>query len=270
MNKKQHPIKNHSQSIEKTTKKLQTGELLSRSSEENELDHQLYNLAKDLLPYYAENWGIHSLVTLKRMALSRIIYYYELYQKIIDVPGVICEFGVQWGATLALLQNLRGMYEPYNISRKIYGFDTFEGFPVINEKDGPFTKVGDYKSLPNFEMILEEILTIHESFCPISHIKKFELIKGDASITINDWLKNHPEAIISMVIFDMDVYIPTKNVLEKIIPRLTKGSLLVFDELNCQKFPGETLALQEVLGLNNLTLRRHPHQSYCAWAVFGQ
>jgi hypothetical protein len=44
----------------------------------------------------------------------------------------------------------------------------------------------------------------------------------------------------------------------------------VFDELNCPHFPGETLAVLEVLGLNNLALRRHPHQPYCAWAVYGE
>jgi UDP-galactopyranose mutase len=87
---------------------------------------------------------------------------------------------------------------------------------------------------------------------------------------VNTWLEKNPHAIVSMAIFDMDVYKPTKDVLEKIIPRLTKGSLLVFDELNCQHFPGETTAVQEVLGLNNLTLQRHPHQSYCAWAVYGE
>ena len=93
-------------------------------------------------------------------------------------------------------------------------------------------------------------------------------MKGDASLTINEWIQKNPHTIISMAIFDMDVYQPTKDVLEKIIPRLTKGSVLVFDELNCPKFPGETLALMEVLGVNNLKLRRDPNQPYCAWAVF--
>jgi hypothetical protein len=50
-----------------------------------------------------------------------------------------------------------------------------------------------------------------------------------------------------MAIFDMDIYKPTKDVLEKIIPRLVKGSLLVFDELNFKAFPGETIAVNEVL-----------------------
>lgn len=252
------------------TNKTPNGEISNRASNERQHDEKLQQIAANLLPQYGENWSIHNLVTLKRLSLSRIIYYYELYQKIIETPGVICEFGVQWGATLALLQNLRGMYEPFNISRKIYGFDTFEGFPSVDAKDGQIAKAGDYKSLPNYEQTLEEILNIHEFFSPVNHVKKFELIKGDASITIDKWLVDNPHAIIAMAIFDMDIYKPTKDVLEKIIPRLTKGSLLVFDELNCPHFPGETAAVQEVLGLNNISLKRFPHQTYCSYAIFGE
>lgn len=68
----------------------------------------------------------------------------------------------------------------------------------------------------------------------------------------------------------MDIYKPTKIVLQKIIPRLTRGSILVFDELNCDVFPGETRAVDEVLGLNNLKLYRSKFQPYGAWAVFGE
>ena len=164
----------------------------------------------------------------------------------------------------------RGIYEPYNHSRKIYGFDTFEGFPVINEKDHGFSQLGDYSVNPGHIELLEEILTIHESYSPLSHIKKFDLVKGDASLTVSPWLAENPHAIISMAIFDMDVYKPTKDVLELILPRLTKGSLLVFDELNSEIFPGETQAVDEILGLNNIRLRHNPNQSHCAWAVFGE
>jgi hypothetical protein len=246
------------------------GEFTQQSSSEKSLHNDLFEMARTLLPQYGHQWNMHNLVTLNRQSLSRILYYNFLYQKIIDVPGVICEFGVQWGATLTQLINFRGMYEPYNHSRKIFGFDTFEGFSTIDQKDGGFSKVGDYATKLGYEKTLESILTIHESFSPISHIKKFELIKGNASLTIATWLEQNPHAIVSMAIFDMDVYKPTKDVLENIIPRLTKGSVLVFDELNCQHFPGETAAVNEVLGLNNISLKRHPHQPYCAWAVFGE
>lgn len=246
------------------------GEFTQQSIDEQALHKQLLEIATSLLPKYGPQWNIHSLVTLKRQSLSRILYLNELYQKIIDVPGVICEFGVQWGATMAQLINLRGIYEPFNHSRKIFGFDTFEGFSVVDDKDGGFSDVGDYATIENYEETLESILTIQESFSPIPHMKKFELIKGDASVTVNNWLENNTHAIVAMVIFDMDVYKPTKDVLEKIIPRLTKGSILVFDELNCPHFPGETRALDEVIGINNLSLKRFPHQPYCSWAVFGE
>lgn len=227
------------------------------------------DLTSRLLPQFGHQWNIHNLVTLKRQSLSRILYYNHLYQQIVNIPGVICEFGVQWGATLAQLINLRGIYEPYNFSRKIIGFDTFSGFAPVDPKDGDFIEAGDYATHIDYEIILEQILTLHESFSPIDHIKKYQLVKGDASVTIDPWLNDNPHAIISMAIFDMDVYRPTKDVLEKILPRLCKGALLVFDELNCPHFPGETRALNEVLGLNNLKLQRFPHQPYCSWAVFG-
>jgi len=152
---------------------------------------------------------------------------------------------------------------------KIFGFDTFEGHVSIVEKDGSVPKIGDFFTVDNYEVVLEQILLIQESFSPLAQIKKFELIKGDASYTIDKWLKDNSHAIVSMAIFDMDVYTPTKNVLEKIIPRMTKGSVLVFDELNCEAYPGETRALYEAIGLNNVSLKRFPHQPFCAWAVIG-
>ena len=240
-----------------------------QSTSERAAQDELFGLASSLLPQYGHHWNAHGLVMMKRQSMSRILYYNYLYQKIIDIPGVICEFGVQWGATLAQLINLRGMYEPFNLSRKIFGFDTFAGFSAVQKEDGGFSNVGDYSTVLGYESTLDAILRIHESMSPLSHIRKYELIKGDASTTVRTWLEENPHAIVSMAIFDMDVYKPTRDVLECILPRLTKGSVLVFDELNCPYFPGETTAVNEVLGLNNISLRRYPHQPHCAWAVFG-
>ena len=234
------------------------------------MNKRLFEINQGLLPIYGVHWNRHSLLTLRRQSISRILHYDALYKKILDVPGVVCEFGVQWGTTLAQLMSFRGIYEPYNHSRKIYGFDTFEGFPTVDKKDSGFSSLGDYSVAPGYSELLEEILTIHESFSPLSHIKKFELVKGDASLTVGPWLAKNPHAIISMAIFDMDVYMPTRDVLEMILPRLVKGSLLVFDELNAELFPGETRAVDEILGLNNIRLRQSPNQPYCAWAVFGE
>lgn len=65
---------------------------------------------------------------------------------------------------------------------------------------------------------------------PGIHIRKFQLIKGDASQTARQWMDDNPHAIVSMRILDMDVYQPTVDVLTAFKERLTKGSMIVFDD----------------------------------------
>lgn len=197
---------------------------------------------------------------LNRQTLSRILFFHDLYQKIINVHGVVVEFGVRWGQNLALFESFRGMYEPYNYNRKILGFDTFAGFPSTHEKDGAAEVIveGAYGVTENYEEFLEQVLTYHEQENPISHLKKFELVKGDATVTLEKYLEDNPETIIALAYFDFDIYEPTKRCLELIKGHLTKGSVIGFDELNCHLFPGETLALKEVFGLDRYRIVRSP------------
>ena len=204
---------------------------------------------------------------IKRKDLARILYKYELYKKIIDVHGVIMEFGCRWGLNLALMQSFRGIHEPFNSSRKIIGFDTFSGFISSNEKDGKLdiVKPGAFSTSENYELFLNKVLEYHETESPISHIKKYEIIKGDASIKIEKYLIEHPETIIAFAYFDMDLYEPTKKCLELIMDHVTKGTIIGFDELNHRDFPGETTALKEVIGIKNCRIKRthfSAHQSY--------
>jgi hypothetical protein len=245
-------------------------EITQRTASEQEQDerlraHAIARLSDGSLGVHCSQ---HSALFLKRQALSRLLYYDQLYRRIVNVPGVICEFGVQWGTTMATLANLRGIYEPYNHSRRIIGFDTFAGFKGATAEDGPAVKDGGYATDERYETELADILAIHESFSPISHLRKFELVKGDVCDTVPIWLDSNPGLVVAMAIFDMDIFGPTKAALQLVLPRLVRGSLLVFDELNCPHFPGETQAVQEVLGLNRLRLERSPLQPYCAFAVF--
>jgi hypothetical protein len=192
---------------------------------------------------------------------------HELYQKIIDVHGVVIEFGVRWGQNLALFESFRGIYEPYNYNRKIVGFDTFKGFPQLDPKDGELINQGYYGVTENYENYLEEILNYHESESPIAHKKKFELVKGDATRTLEEYLKSHPETIVALAYFDFDIYLPTRRCLELIKDRVTKGSVIAFDELNCPEFPGETLAFKEVFGLERYAIKRSPLNPLCSYIV---
>ena len=90
---------------------------------------------------------------------------------------------------------------------------------------------------------------------------------GDATKTLPDYLDKNPETIVALAFFDFDVYEPTKICLEAIKPRLVKGSVLGFDELNDPDSPGETVALMEVFGLNNVRLERFPYTSRTSYFV---
>jgi hypothetical protein len=209
------------------------------------------------------NLGLYT----NRILLSRMMLMQRLYQMIVPVHGVIMEFGVRWGQNLALFTNLRGMLEPFNYNRKIIGFDTFGGFPSVDAKDGGKVQMGDYAVTNDYQQHLTDVLSYHESECPIAHKTKFELVCGDATKTIHEYLARQPETIVALAYFDFDIYEPTKECLQAILPRLTKGSVLAFDELNCPEFPGETLAVLESLDLKKYGLRRDPQNPLVSWLV---
>src|ERR1051326_7266258 len=71
-----------------------------------------------------ENLGLY----LTAKDLSRILFMDQLYRQIVEVEGVIVEFGTRWGNNLTLFSQLRSIYEPFSRKRRVVGFDTFEGF----------------------------------------------------------------------------------------------------------------------------------------------
>lgn len=206
---------------------------------------------------------------IKRQSLSSILFMNDIYKKIINVHGAVMEFGVRWGQNLALFESFRGIYEPFNHNRKIIGFDTFKGFPSTHVKDGKsdIISVGAYSVTEGYEEYLKQVLDYHEQESPISHIKKYELIKGDATLEIKNYLKENPETIIALAYFDFDIYEPTKVCLEAIRGHLTKGSVIGFDQLNVHDFSGETLALKEVFGLDRYRITRSPYSSAQSYII---
>ena len=193
----------------------------------------------------------------------------ELYKRIVEVHGMIIEFGVRWGNNLALFESFRGIYEPFNHNRKIIGFDTFEGFPSVHEKDGTAQTIttGAYNVTEKYEEYLEEILAYHEQESPLAHITKHQLIKGDATIEVVKYFNEFPETIVAFAYFDFDLYEPTKKCLEVLQSHVTKGTVIGFDQLNDHDFPGETLALKEVFGLNTYKLRKSRYSSVQSYIV---
>ena len=239
-----------------------------KNNQEIDLDKSMYELLKNN-PIPNEQLGENLGLFLNSKNFSRILFMHHIYQKIVNIPGVIMDFGTRWGHNMALFSIFRGIYEPFNRHRKIIGFDTFSGFPSVHEKDGSsdLMLAGNASTSKNYKEFLSKILDIHEMQNPLSHIKKNEICEGDATQEIIKYLERNPETIISLAYFDFDIYEPTKKCLKIIKDRVIKGSVIGFDELNDHDSPGETLALMEVFGLNNIMLKRLPITSRTSYFI---
>tara|TARA_B100000686_G_scaffold354471_1_gene464936 strand:+ start:4842 stop:5591 length:750 start_codon:yes stop_codon:yes gene_type:complete len=202
-------------------------------------------------------------------ALGRIMFIQFLYEKILKKQGVIAEFGCRYGQNLSLFMALRGIHEPYNRLRKIIGFDTFSGFVETDQKDND-NKKGDYSVPKSYEKYLIDILSKMEQFSPLSHLKKIEVVRGDVSHTVPNYIKDNPHTIFSLCYFDLDVYTPTKDVLRAIKPRIGKGTVLAFDELNDEDMPGETLAFLEEFDVNSISISRYGPSARTSYVVLGE
>ena len=60
---------------------------------------------------------------------------------------------------------------------------------------------------------------------------------------------------------------PTKIAIELLKPRMPKGAVIVFDELNADTFPGETLAVLKTIGVKDLRIQRFPFDSWISYVV---
>lgn len=187
-----------------------------------------------------------------------MLYLNELYELIKKTTGSIFEFGCWYGANMVTFESLRAVYEPYNYTRKIVGFDTFEGYSSVRcDKDtSEFCFPHNYSTSKNYEVYLERLLEYHRYENSVPNKKKYEIVKGDVTKTVKEYLSTHPETIIALSYFDMQLYNPTKCALEAILPFLTKGSVVAMDEINHEDFQGETVAFREVIGTKNCRLVR--------------
>ncbi len=203
-----------------------------------------------------------------KRSLARFLVKHELFQKILTVNGSIIECGVFNGAGLFSWAQLSSIYEPTNHSRKIIWFDTFEWFPSVHEADSNSDKnhtkgdlLGD--TYESFSQSIEKV----NSERYLGHIPSIQLVKGDFIQTSEQYVQENPHLLVALIYLDFDLYEPTKKALEMFLPRMSKGSILCFDELNCSNFPGETSALLESLNLRDYSIKRFPTDPWISYIV---
>ena len=208
--------------------------------------------------------------------LARFIARYELFKRIKDVKGSIIECGVHRGGGVMGWAKMSSALEPYSLNRKIIGFDTFSGFSAVNEEDLIKTgkdvneelKEGGWSAEEGIYAEMQDCIAEYDSGRLFGNRAKVELVKGDAVKTIPEYLEKNQHLLVSLLFMDFDMYEPTKVALEHFMPRMPKGGILVFDQINNPVWPGETVALLEHFGgINHLEIRKFDFECHIAYVV---
>jgi|SRR5271165_2474544 len=242
----------------------------------HESDHERHvrlRLARLLAtsPIPPDELADHLALYLRRQPLTDLLSLDALYRMILDIPGVIMEFGVHRGRHLAALTALRGVHEPYNPHRRIIGFDTFTGFPEVTAVDAasPAAVPGRFAVPADYPQHLRDVLDAHEDSEHLRHIRRTLVIEGDVRDTLPRYLAQNRQTIVALAYFDLDLYEPTRDTLRAVLPYLNKGSVLAFDQLGHAKWPGETAALRDVLGSGQARLNVLPGRATPAYLRWG-
>ncbi len=208
-----------------------------------------------------------------RQTMSTFLAKNEIFKQIVEVHGHIIECGVFMGGGLMTWAQLSAIYEPYNHTRRIVGFDTFAGFPSLAEQDTTgadaslsFAKVGGL-AVHGIEDDIRQAVSLYDLNRPLGHIERVELVKGDAQQTIPAYLEDNKHTVVALLYLDFDLFEPTLAAIRTFLPRMPKGAVLAFDELNQKYWSGETLAVLESAGIRNLRIRRFPFTPQISYAV---
>jgi hypothetical protein len=254
---------------------MSTKESYSLLNPENQTEKDL-NFSHAMSEYFINGMGTYMdklrnfTKYVPRQILTAFLVKNSIYQHVLNIHGHIIECGVFLGAGLMTWAQLSAIYEPINHTRRIVGFDTFEGFSAISQKDRSdqqlnFMRTGGLSA--NSYEDLKQCIQIYDQNRPIGHIPRVELQAGDAVKTIPEYVQNNQHLVVAMLYLDFDVYEPTKVALETFVPRMPKGAVIAFDELNQAAWPGETLAVMETVGLRNLRIQRYPYAPALSFAI---
>jgi len=240
-----------------------------RTETENDVGRQIeaiFTGSSDSVEVRLENFPKY----VRRQQLKRFLAMYELFKLALPVKGSVVECGVFRGFGLMSWAKLSTILEPENLTRRIYGFDTFAGFPSVSDNDTSdfaSTRVGDLNA-PSYDE-LRALIAQYDRDRFLGNIPKVELVKGDITETAPAFVESHPHLLVSLLFIDCDLFEPTKAALEAFLPRMPKGAILAFDELDNPIWPGETLAALDAIGIRNLRLQRLEWDPYISFAQIG-
>ena len=192
-----------------------------------------------------------------RRSIAKLISHYEIYKLVDKLPGHILEFGVFKGESLLRFAMFSEIFNPYDRSFDVIGFDNFSGFPKFHPKDGiqsqTENKVEGGWSSADYRDELYKLIEIFDNNRFVPQKPRIKIVEGDICQTAPQFLINNPGIKSKLIHLDADLYEPTLISLETFWDSLVIGGVLVLDEYGFDLYPGEASAVDEFFKKRNIT-----------------
>ncbi|MDA7700427.1 class I SAM-dependent methyltransferase [Methylophilaceae bacterium] len=163
--------------------------------------------------------------------IAKLFFLQEMYEKIIDLPGSVIEVGSWFGQSSIIFENLRAINEPFNFTRSIVSFDTFNGYVETSGLNISEAEIEKYKVIDDWVNVLNLIQGSHKVIN--NSATKFINIKGDIFKTLPDYFNNNIEPV-ALVYYDVATYETLKLTFNTVLPHLIRGGVFVFDDYGHQ------------------------------------
>jgi hypothetical protein len=199
----------------------------------------------DLKKTYAYENNFYLSCDSSRMA--KAIAHYRLFEKTVHIEGDIVECGVFKGVSFSRFSMYRKIHCLED--KKLIGFDSFGRFPETNYEPDKVLRenfISDAGTQSISKDQLQQVL-LHKN-CG----NNTDLIQGDITETVPEYVKNKNGLKISLLNLDVDIYEPTVTILEYLFPLIEPGGIMILDDYG--EFPGETNAVDEYLQGKNIKI----------------
>jgi hypothetical protein len=185
------------------------------------------------------------------------------YVKNNNLEGDFVECGIWKGGNIILFQKFNLLFD---LKKKIYGFDTFEGMSEPGEEDQhnniPAKMVAERDGFKNIsDWCRSSHNEVKKNICKNTNIENIYLVKGKVENTLLE-KKILPEKI-SILRLDTDWYQSTKIELEVLFKKLVSGGVLIIDDYG--HWQGARKAVDEYFKGQNIWL--HYVDNTCRYLI---
>jgi hypothetical protein len=228
---------------DKNERRHKVGNLESKKFESKRKDYESYlaNLAS--YPYNLEDYLHYFPLFVGDMTIARYLCMIDGYRETSHLNGHVADVGVYKGASSFLFAKLIKIFSPNSLCQ-VHGFDWFKG--NIPSKDYE-KNIKSGLGVGNLELIKKMIAD--QNLESVLHIHNLDLTKD-----LNTFFNENLHLKFRLIFMDSGTYDVVKSALPFFWERLVKGGQIIFDQYNFDVAPGETLAVDEILG-DNIEIR---------------